>query len=238
MKWGVWNVEISLTENWNEQYKLVFPQDEPINWFNWLKIYWNINMMGSIGISTWLPKRKKSTKQKQLHSASFYPIKSISLVKIKKKTSKCSDCFVHLWNDFQKSTKLTCEYTYIHTLIIINNWPMLTLTEKYHWRTSHHVSLHIAVYRIAIWSSWVNTITTYYSNIHLVTRLSSLLTEKLLLCSSARKSCFLAFGNCGVLTLKQTNKQKDLRLHWKSMDHIQYQQKYHTDSHILNSQYR
>ena len=37
-------------------------------------------------------------------------------------------------------------------------------------------------------------------------RLSSLLTEKLL-CSSARKSCFLAFGNCGVLTLKQTNKQ-------------------------------
>lgn len=49
-------------------------------------------------------------------------------------------------------------------------------------------------------------ITTNYSNIYLDMRLSSLLTEKLL-CSSARKSCFLAFGNCGVLTLKQTNKQ-------------------------------
>ena len=78
-------------------------------------------------------------------------------------------------------------------------------------------------------------ITTNYSNTYLDTRLSSLLTEKLL-CSSARKSCFLAFGNCGVLTLKQTNKQtnkqQDLRL-----DHLQYQQNYHTDSHTSNIQY-
>ena len=67
------------------------------------------------------------------------------------------------------------------------------------------------IYVIAIWSSWVNMITTNYSNTHLDTRLSSLLTEKLL-CSSARKSCFLAFGNCGVLTLKQTNKQTNNKI--------------------------
>lgn len=67
------------------------------------------------------------------------------------------------------------------------------------------------IYVIAIWSSWVNTITTNYSNTHPDTRLSSLLTEKLL-CSSARKSCFLAFGNCGVLTLTQTNKQTNNKI--------------------------